>query len=661
MTQPNSKILALLTLCAVALPARSSVASFDSAAIAAPMVGAEKQLRDEYAKRSGGDVPALKRQLDGQVDAFIAAPADADERARRAYADIFLDTLRQTLRSAAGDSVSDEEFKKIGASPESHQPHISDVLFGACGFVAKFSAPSGNYWRYSCFGHEFERETASERQRRRFAQGELRETSRAALDWLVENRAFLKIRERSHADSSLVLAGGGVNPQMLAVVNKLQAEQSDENVRRRVRKQPPLNRDFGLFSTDGEVVMTWEQARTLLADKTTLRPAETLPKTISGFPTQGVLDWDAAHRPAQDQLTLTPLVHGPATNYFYDSAQLPAILKHDAAFLARETLPAAIAGFPAAGVFDWLAAHLPAGDQLTLTPLVHEGVKNDFYDSEQLTAIQDWAALHKTALRDALAHPEERIYIVGGDAAGVILGAVQKIAAAQGVDAESLVLRDPSGIVVSVRTVKETMRRAYGAVAEGELPPGIEGFPTQLVLRRAQDWLGDDGLAAFRYVFDIGSGQTVYYNLPMLKIWAFENKTLLDRVINKNWPLMPVEKATLWTAQELAVRKNVPVDDVVSATPKQVYISLALYPEFMAIYRVNKQTLTGEEIAGALQAFSQQLAGSLAGIRQSIESLDMNTTARLGDINLSIGALPAQISADMDLSLMFGRRVWGRR
>jgi hypothetical protein len=239
----------------------------------------------------------------------------------------------------------------------------------------------------------------------------------------------------------------------------------------------------------------------------------------------------------------------------------------------------------------------------------------------------------------------------------------------RGVDAESLIVRtisNPNEVVVSARSVKETLFLAYGAVSDDSLPFSVEGFKTETLLQCAKDWLGDDGLAAFRYKVDIGAGEITYYNLPMLKIWAFQNKTLLDRVIDKNWPTMPMEKATLWAAQEMAARRGVPLEDVVSAIPKQVYVSAALYSEFMAIYRENKQTLTGEELAAAIAAFTQQLSGDLNGIRQAIESLDMNTTAQLSNINQSIASMPAPVTNiftryELDLNRQFGRRVWGRR
>ena len=570
----NSKVLTLLTLCAVALPARSSVASFDSAAAAAPMVGAEKRIADQYARQFGRDLPALRRQLDEQVDDFIGARVAKTPEERGAYSQLFFAKLRRTLRQGAGDYISDAEFEKIAASDVAGNLNAMSVATG-----------------HECDSRWHPRCSWSGDEKRSF-----RANARGMLDWLGQNRIFLQLRERSHGDPALVLSNGAVNPLLLQLAARLKAQQDSENLKRKVLGQPPLDQDFGLFSTDrGQVLMTWEQARALLAANTALLPSQ--------------------------------------------------------------TLPAAIAGLPAPKVLEWAP--------LKLTTMVHGGVSSDYYDSAELTKISDWAAKHKTALADALAHPGEQTYTVYDGYQGVVLGAFQKIAAGRGVDAESLVLRpisDPQHSIVSVRSVKEAMSRAYGAVPESDLPPGIEGFPTAQVLLRAKDWLGDDGLAAFRYSFDIGAGETVYYSLPMLKIWAFENRTLLDRVVNKNWPAMPVEKATLWAAQELAVRKGAALDDFLSSTPKAAYLSSALYPEFMAIYRQNKQTLTGEEVAAAIKAFTEQLSGNLNGIRQAIERLDLDTTAQLGNINQSVGSLPGSLNNyGMDLSLTFGRRVWGRR
>jgi hypothetical protein len=133
------------------------------------------------------------------------------------------------------------------------------------------------------------------------------------------------------------------------------------------------------------------------------------------------------------------------------------------------------------------------------------------------------------------------------------------------------------------------------------------------------------------------------YSVPMLKKWVRANHEALDRIVNKQWIQMPLDRAGLWAAEELAVQKNVATEAVLTATPTGLYISRSDYPAFMKNYRSDLAALGGQEIAAAIGGFKTDLIGKLEGIRQAdmaiAEAVSSNTDAvrsGLGDVNSAI-------------------------
>jgi hypothetical protein len=178
----------------------------------------------------------------------------------------------------------------------------------------------------------------------------------------------------------------------------------------------------------------------------------------------------------------------------------------------------------------------------------------------------------------------------------------------------------------------ENLRKAYGAVPEEGLPPAIAGYAPSDLLAQIEDWYGDKGLEKFRRRLTTRDDKTiVLYSVTMLEQWAQANAEALERVVAKRWTRMPLEKAAVWAASELAARKGVAPESLLSATPTGLFVQTSDYPAFMELFRGNKAALAGEEIAEAIGRFRGDVLEALEGIRRAqlvtAAAIDRNTDA----------------------------------